>query len=242
MGQELVHRKREETPEMTVTLVTGANKGLGRETARRLIKEGHTVYIGARSVERGKAAADELGARFVQLDVTDDASVQAAVHLIQEEEGHLDVLVNNAGIGADGVTAEIARTVFDTNVVGVVRVTQAALPLLHKSGNPVVVNISSALGSFWAVTNPERPQSHNAFVVYGASKAAVSMLTVQYAKALPQIKFNAVEPGFTATDFTAAFPGGRPVEESAEVIVRMATIGKDGPTGTFQEDDHELAW
>jgi NAD(P)-dependent dehydrogenase (short-subunit alcohol dehydrogenase family) len=227
---------------MTVTLVTGANKGLGRETARRLIKEGHTVYIAARSIERGEAAAAELGTRFVQLDVTDDASVQAALRVIQEEEGRLDVLVNNAGIGAYDVTAETARAVFDTNVVGVVRVTQAALPLLGNSGNPVVVNVSSALGSFWAVTNPERRQSHTAFVVYGASKAAVSMLTVQYAKALPEIKFNAVEPGFTATDFTAAFPGGRPVEESAEVIVRMATIGKDGPTGTFQEDDHELPW
>jgi NAD(P)-dependent dehydrogenase (short-subunit alcohol dehydrogenase family) len=227
---------------MTVSLVTGANKGLGRETARRLIEEGHTVYIGARSVERGQAAAAELGARFVRLDVTDDASVQAAMRVIEEDEGRLDVLVNNAGIGADGVTAETARAVFDTNVVGVVRVTQAALPLLRKSDNPVVVNISSALGSFWAVTNPERPQSHAAFVVYGASKAAVSMLTVQYAKALPEIKVNAVEPGFTATDFTAGFPGGRPVEESAEGIVRMATIGKDGPTGTFQEDDHELPW
>ncbi|MCO5999664.1 SDR family NAD(P)-dependent oxidoreductase [Actinoallomurus rhizosphaericola] len=232
---------------MTVTLVTGANKGLGRETDRRLIKEGHTVYIGARSVERGQAAAAELGARFVQLDVTDDASVRAAVRVIEEREGRLDVLVNNAGIwdgivGADGITSESASAIFDTNVVGVVRVTQAALPLLRKSDNPVVVNVSSSLGSFWAVTDPERTQSHNAFVVYGASKAAVSMLTVQYAKALPEIKINAVAPGFTATDFTAAVGGGRPVEESAEVIVRMATIGKAGPTGTFHEDDHELPW
>ncbi|MFF4835510.1 SDR family NAD(P)-dependent oxidoreductase [Streptomyces sp. NPDC001315] len=232
---------------MTVTLITGANKGLGRETARRLIKEGHTVYVGARSTERGKAAAAELGARFVQLDVTDDASVRTAMGAIEEREGRLDVLVNNAGIannivGADGVTAESAHAVFETNVVGVVRVTQAAIPLLRKSDNPVVVNVSSALGSFWAVTNPERHQSHNAFIVYGSSKAAVSMLTVQYAKALPEIKVNAVEPGFTATDFTADFPGGRPVEESAEVIVRMATIGKDGPTGTFHEEDHELPW
>jgi NAD(P)-dependent dehydrogenase (short-subunit alcohol dehydrogenase family) len=232
---------------MTVSLVTGANRGLGRETARRLIEEGHTVYIGARSAERGRAAASELGARFVQLDVTDDASVAAAMKVIEDAEGRLDVLVNNAGIwdsivGADGITGESAHAVFDTNVVGVVRVTQAALSLLHKSDNPVVVNVSSALGSFWAVTNPERRQSHNAFIVYGASKAAVSMLTVQYAKALPEIKFNAAEPGFTATDFNAAYPGGRPVEESAEVIVRMATIGKDGPTGTFQEDDHELPW
>jgi NAD(P)-dependent dehydrogenase (short-subunit alcohol dehydrogenase family) len=232
---------------MTVTLVTGANKGIGRETARRLIKEGHTVYIGARSIERGEAAAAELGARFVQLDVTDDASVDAAMRTIDEREGHLDVLVNNAGIadhtlGAEGVTAETARAVFETNVVGVVRVTQAAIPLLRKSDNPVVVNVSSALGSFWAVTNPERRQSHYAFIVYGSSKAAVSMLTVQYAKALPEFRVNAVEPGFTATDFTADFPGGRPVEYSAEVVARLATIDKDGPTGTFHEDDHELPW
>jgi NAD(P)-dependent dehydrogenase (short-subunit alcohol dehydrogenase family) len=232
---------------MTVTLVTGANKGIGRETARRLTKEGHTVYIGARSIERGEAAAAELGARFVQLDVTDDASVDAAMRTIDEREGHLDVLVNNAGIadhtlGADGVTAETARAIFETNVVGVVRVTQAAIPLLRKSDNPVVVNVSSALGSFWAVTNPERRQSHYAFIVYGSSKAAVSMLTVQYAKALPEFRVNAVEPGFTATDFTADFPGGRPVEDSAKVVARLATIGKDGPTGTFHEDDHELPW
>jgi NAD(P)-dependent dehydrogenase (short-subunit alcohol dehydrogenase family) len=123
-----------------------------------------------------------------------------------------------------------------------IRVTQGALPLLRKSDNPVVVNISSGAGSFWAVTNPERPESQAALVVYAASKAAVSMLTVQYAKSLPEIKVNAVYPGFTATDFTAAIPGGRPVEEGAEVIVRMATIGKDGPTGTFQEDDHEFRW
>ncbi|MGW1596179.1 SDR family NAD(P)-dependent oxidoreductase [Streptomyces sp. NPDC002343] len=232
---------------MTVTLVTGANKGIGHETARRLIKEGHTVYIGARDTERGQAAAAGLGARFVRLDVTDDTSVQDAVRVIEEHEGRLDVLVNNAGIadhtlGADGVTAAGAQAVFETNVIGVVRVTQAALPLLRRSDNPVVVNVSSALGSFWAVTNPERRQSRYAFIVYGASKAAVSMLTVQYAKALPEFKVNAVEPGFTATDFTAGFPGGRPVQESAEVVVRMATLGKDGPTGTFQEDGDELPW
>jgi hypothetical protein len=129
---------------MTVALVTGANKGLGRETARRLIKEGHTVYIGARSVERGEAAAAEFGARFVQLDVTDDASVQSAIKVIEAREGHLDVLVNNAGVGAgagvESATAESAHAVFETNVVGLVRVTQAALPLLRKSDNPVVVN------------------------------------------------------------------------------------------------------
>jgi NAD(P)-dependent dehydrogenase (short-subunit alcohol dehydrogenase family) len=228
---------------MTVTLITGANKGLGYETARRLIEQGHTVYIGARSIERGEAAAAELGARFVPLDVTDDASVETALGTIDEREGYLDVLINNAGISTTGeVSGPVALKVFDTNAIGIVRVTQAALPLLRKSENPVVVNVSSALGSFWAVTNPERRQFHYPSIIYGASKAAVSMLTVQYAKARPEIKFNAVEPGFTATDLTPASGAGQPVEKGAEVIVRMATIGQDGPPGTFQEGESELAW
>lgn len=228
---------------MTVTLVTGANKGLGYETARRLIELGHTVYIGARDVTRGQAAADKLGATFVQLDVTDDRSVEAALRVIEEREGHLDVLVNNAGVSASTeINGPLALKVFDTNAVGIVRVTQSALALLEKSDNPVVVNVSSALGSFWAVTNPERRQFHYPAIVYGASKAAVSMLTVQYAKSLPTIKFNAVEPGFTATDLTPMSGAGQPVEKGAEVIVRMATIGKDGPSGTFQEGEEELAW
>jgi NAD(P)-dependent dehydrogenase (short-subunit alcohol dehydrogenase family) len=228
---------------MTVTLITGANKGLGYETARQLIGQGHTVYLGARDVGRGAAAASELGGRFVQLDVTDDGSVDAALATIAEREGHLDVLVNNAGVSTSvDVSAPEAERVFDTNVIGIVRVTQAALPLLEQSATPVVVNVSSALGSFWAVTNPERRQFHFPAVVYGASKAAVSMLTVQYAKSLPGIKFNAVEPGFTATDLTPMSGAGQPVETGAAVIVRMASIGADGPTGTFWEDEHELAW
>ena len=228
---------------MTVTLITGANKGLGYETARRLIAEGQTVYMGARDAERGRAAASTLGGRFVQLDVTDDASVESALRSIADSEGHLDVLVNNAGVSATGdVNGPIALELFDTNAIGVIRVTQAALPLLEKSENPVVVNVSSALGSFWAVTNPERRQFHFPSIMYGASKAAVSMLTVQYAKTYPDMKFNAVEPGFTATELTPFSGAGQPVEEGADVIVRMATIGKDGPTGTFQEGDEELAW
>jgi NAD(P)-dependent dehydrogenase (short-subunit alcohol dehydrogenase family) len=228
---------------MTVTFVTGANKGLGYETARRLIERGHTVYIGARSIERGEAAAAELGGQFVQLDVTDDASVEIAFGVIADREGHLDVLVNNAGIStvAD-VSGPEALKVFDTNAIGLIRVTQAALPLLERSDNPVVVNVSSALGSFWAVTNPERRQFHFSSIIYGSSKAAVSMLTVQYAKALPHIKFNAVEPGFTATELTPFSGAGQPVEIGAEVIVRMAMIGQDGPTGTFQEGESELGW
>jgi NAD(P)-dependent dehydrogenase (short-subunit alcohol dehydrogenase family) len=228
---------------MTVTLITGANKGLGYETARRLLALGHTVFIGARDVERGSVAASELGCQFVQLDVTDDASVESALGVIDEREGHLDVLVNNAGISTAGdVNGPVALHVFDTNAIGLIRVTQAALPLLQKSENPVVVNVSSALGSFWAVTNPERRQFHFPSIVYGASKAAVSMLTVQYAKTFPGIKFNAVEPGFTATDLTPFSGAGQPVEVGVEVIVAMATIGRDGPTGTFRENEGELAW
>jgi NAD(P)-dependent dehydrogenase (short-subunit alcohol dehydrogenase family) len=228
---------------MTVTLITGANKGLGLETARQLIERGHTVYLGSRNVERGQAAASELGGQFVQLEVTDDASVESALGVIAEREGHLDVLVNNAGISlAADITGPDALKVFDTNAIGLIRVTQAALPLLVLSENPVVVNVSSALGSFWAVTNPERRQFHFPSIVYGASKSAVSMLTVQYAKSFPDIKFNAVEPGFTATDLTPFSGAGQPVEKGAEVIVRMATIGKDGPSGTFHEGEGELAW
>ncbi len=228
---------------MSVMLITGANKGLGYETARQLIARGHAVYLGARDVGRGTAAASELGGRFVQLDVTDDPSVETALGVIAEREGHLDVLVNNAGISTtEDVTGPVALKVFDTNAIGMIRVTQAALPLLEASENPVVVNVSSALGSFWAVTNPERRQFHFPSIVYGSSKAAVSMLTVQYAKAFPGIKFNAVEPGFTATELTPFSGAGQPVEKGAEVIVRMATIGKDGPSGTFQEGETELAW
>ena len=228
---------------MIVTLITGANKGLGYQTARQLIERGHSVYLGARDIERGEAAASELGGQFVQLDVTDDSSVETALGVVAKNEGHLDVLVNNAGISTTAdVTGPDALKVFDTNAIGLIRVTQAALPLLEQSENPVVVNVSSALGSFWAVTNPERRQFHFPSIVYGSSKAAVSMLTVQYAKTFPRIKFNAVEPGFTATDLTPFSGAGQPVEKGAEVIVRMATIGEDGPTGSFQEGEGELAW
>jgi NAD(P)-dependent dehydrogenase (short-subunit alcohol dehydrogenase family) len=227
---------------MTTILITGATRGLGRETARQLVAAGHTVYIGARDEASGRAAAEELGARSVQLDVTDDASVAAAFAQL-EAEGGVDVVVNNAGIGLLARNGPDALEVFDTNAVGIVRVTEAALPLLRKSANPVVVNISSALGSFWANHDPERPASQVEAIVYGASKAAVSMLTVQYARAVPEVKFNAVEPGYTATEFGGQpNPHGRPVEVSAATVARAATIGEDGPTGTFLEDDAELGW
>jgi NAD(P)-dependent dehydrogenase (short-subunit alcohol dehydrogenase family) len=130
---------------MTVTLITGANKGLGYETARRLTALGHTVYMGARSVERGQAAASQLGSEFLQLDVTDDSSVESALGVVHQREGRLDVLVNNAGVSSTAdVNGPAALKVFDTNAIGLIRVTQAALPLLQHSDNPVIVNVSSA--------------------------------------------------------------------------------------------------
>ncbi|MGW0760360.1 SDR family NAD(P)-dependent oxidoreductase [Streptomyces sp. NPDC002814] len=228
---------------MTVTLITGANKGIGFETAKQLLELGHVVYIGARDVERGEKAAAALGARFVQLDVTDDASVNSALATIGSAEGRLDVLVHNAGILGHGVTdGPTALRVFDTNAVGVVRVTEAALPLLRKSSNPTVVTVSSSAGSFWAVNNPDRPEFHLPLALYSASKSAATMLTIQYAKAQPGIKFNAVEPGTTATDMTAAFGIGRPAEESARTVVRLATLDADGPTGTLQDETGTLPW
>jgi NAD(P)-dependent dehydrogenase (short-subunit alcohol dehydrogenase family) len=203
---------------MTTTLIPGANKGLGTETARLLLDADHTVWIGARDEARGRTAAEELGARFVQLDVTDDASVAAALATIADSGTGLDILVNNAGIAKRASGAGMSEAldgpsvleVFDTNAVGIIRVTEAALPLLRQSDDPVVVNVSSALGSFWATHEPSRPASHFVSIVYGSSKAAVSMLTVQYAHAHPDIRFNAVEPGITATELGGGEPGTHP--------------------------------
>ncbi|WP_328539139.1 SDR family NAD(P)-dependent oxidoreductase [Streptomyces sp. NBC_00344] len=229
---------------MTTTLITGANKGLGHETARRLIAAGHTVYLGARNTERGAAAAAELGARFVQLDVTDDASVADAVATI-EADGGLDVLVNNAGIevrspggdiiGAAELTADVMREVFETNVFGLVRVTHAFLPLLERSSAPVVVNVSSSLASL-AQAGKGYPG-----VAYPASKTAVNMLTVQFAKAFSRMRINAVEPGYTATDLNRR-EGTQTVEQGAEIIVRMAQPGPDGPTGGYFDAAGPLPW
>lgn len=231
---------------MTITLITGANKGLGYETARQLVALGHTVYVGSRDPERGQVAAAEVGGTFIQLDVTDQSSVDAAAKTIQETEGHLDVLVNNAGIQGGmpspaELTAERLQTVYDVNVFGLVRVTQAFLPLLEASDAPVIVNIGSSLGSTTIVTDPARMESNLTLLDYASSKAAVIMLTVQYAKALPKLRINVVEPGYTATDLNAG-RGHQTVEEGTEIIIKMATVGPEGPTGTYQDRNGTLPW
>ena len=230
---------------MTITFITGANKSLGYETARRLIEAGHTVLVGARDPQRGQAAAASLGARFVQIDVTDDASVQAAAADVAAHEGTIDVLINNAGVlGPVGpieqYTATDMRVVLDVNVIGIVRVTHAFLPLLRTSTNPVIVNVSSGMGSFAMTQDPNRIESQYALPLYSASKAAVTMLTTQYAKELKDIKVNAADPGQTATDFTAG--QGHSVADGATSIVTLATIGTDGPTGQFIDQTGNLPW
>ena len=232
---------------VTTILITGANKGLGFESARQLIAAGHTVYLGSRDLERGRAAAAAIGARPVQLDVTDDASVQPAAEAIAADGG-LDVLVNNAGIapewrangvvGAGDLTADLVRETFETNVFGMVRVLHAFLPLLLRSSAPVVVNVSSRLASHTVVSAPGVAYPG---VAYPASKSAVNMLTIQYAKAFPQLRVNSVEPGFTSTDLNGG-AGTQTVEQGAEIIVRMAQIGSDGPTGTYVEASGPLPW
>ncbi|MEV1011243.1 SDR family NAD(P)-dependent oxidoreductase [Streptomyces sp. NPDC049881] len=231
---------------MTVTVVTGANKGLGYETARRLVAEGHTVYAAARDPDRAGRAARELGARPLLLDVTDEESVRRAAAHVADAHGALDVLVNNAGVngGMKAVgdcTAADMTAVLDTNVVGIVRVLHAFLPLLGRSAAGVVVNVGSGLGSFGRVHDAARAESRVSSVPYTASKAAVSMLTVQYARAYPGLRVNVVDPGPTATDLNG-HQGVQTVEEGAEPIVRAALLGPDGPTGAFLDGDGVSPW
>ncbi|MFD4899819.1 SDR family oxidoreductase [Streptomyces sp. NPDC058411] len=231
---------------MTTTLITGANKGLGFETARRLIAAGHTVYAGARDPRLGQEAAERLGARFVQLDITDDDSVEAAAAFVRKDAGRLDVLVNNAGIvgvrkPVGEVTGADMRSTYETNVFGAVRVTRAFLPLLEAGKDSVVVNVSSGLGSLAATNDPTRVEFSVAALDYNSSKTALVMVTSQYAKAYPGIRFNAVDPGYTATDLNG-HSGPKTVEEGADIIVRMALIGSDGPTGGFFDAEGPAAW
>jgi NAD(P)-dependent dehydrogenase (short-subunit alcohol dehydrogenase family) len=211
----------------TITFITGANKGLGYETARRLIELGQTVIIWARDAARGQAAAQTLGARFVPIDVTDDSSVRLAVADVEAHEGRIDTLINNAGIigarvAASELTGDDAGLVFETNVISVVRVTNAFLPLLKRSDAPAVINVSSGMGSFALTHDPARVESTIASPLYTASKAAVTMMTTQYAKAVPDVRFNAADPGYTATDLNG-HSGPQTVTQGTDAIVTLAT-------------------
>jgi NAD(P)-dependent dehydrogenase (short-subunit alcohol dehydrogenase family) len=231
---------------MTTTLITGGNKGLGHEAARRLKELGHTVVIGSRDAARGAAAAEELGVDWVELDVTSDSSVADAAATVESRYGQLDVLINNAGITGQrvdipDVTGPILAEVLDTNTVSVVRTTHAFLPLLTKSSNPVIVNVSSGLGSFEIRSDPSRLEAQIPTLAYSASKAAVDMLTKIYAQYLPSLRINVVDPGYTATDLNG-HSGHQTVTEGTDAIVAMATIGADGPTGEFHDRAGRIGW
>jgi NAD(P)-dependent dehydrogenase (short-subunit alcohol dehydrogenase family) len=228
---------------MTIIFITGANKGLGHEAARRLIGLGHTVLLGARDPEAGAGAAARLGGRFVRIDVTDDASVADAAADVERHEGRVDVLINNAGVHGPhgGTTAAGIAGVLDVNVVGVVRVTNAFLPLLRRSTDPAVVNVSSSMGSLAATHDPARPESKVVAPAYTASKAALTMLTTQLARDLPDIRINAADPGYTATDLNG-HSGPQTVTEGTDAIVTLATEGPGHGSGRFIDRNGEIGW
>jgi NAD(P)-dependent dehydrogenase (short-subunit alcohol dehydrogenase family) len=238
----------------TIVLVTGANKGIGYAAARRLGAGGATVVLGARDAGRGASAARRLAAEgivvdHVLLDVTDRQGVEAAAEQIGKEHGRLDVLVNNAGIMLERgeqpseVTAELMRETFETNVFGVVTVTNAMLPLLRRSAAGRIVNLSSSLGSLALCSTPGTIYAQWPIMAYVSSKTAVNALTVKYANELRDtpIKVNSACPGYVATDLTGN-NGARSPEEAAEIVVRLATLGADGPTAGFFDVDGPVAW
>jgi NAD(P)-dependent dehydrogenase (short-subunit alcohol dehydrogenase family) len=240
-----------------VALVTGANRGLGKETARQLAARGVTVVLGSRDAARGMDAALELGAAAarpipVRLDVTSAGSVREVAEWLEAECGRLDVLVNNAGTVVDQLaertTAAEMRQNYEVNVFGVVTMIRAMLPLLGRSPAPRIVNVSSTTASM-SLTSGGTDFGGDAEnrMAYSSSKAALNMLTVQYAKAfsrsaaLSHIKINSATPGYTATEMTH-YRGVRTVTEGARIIVELATLADDGPTGGFFNDAGMVPW
>ncbi|MBM7046680.1 MULTISPECIES: SDR family oxidoreductase [Rhizobium] len=244
-----------------VALITGANQGIGLEIARELAANGYTVLVGSRNLERGEEAANGIGAdaRALQLDVTDQASIAAAAERIRIEFNRLDLLVNNAAISHAGkpgrsladmlqssrasvASLDEVRAVFETNVFGVIAVTQAMLPFLREAPAGRIVNVTSGVGSLTLNADPNFPYRSGFGVVYAASKTALNAVTLSFAIELEStnIKVNAASPGFTATALNN-FEGIETVEQGARNPVRVA-LDVNGPTGTFTSADGPLPW
>jgi len=239
--------------EQKVALITGANKGIGKEIARQLGAQGYTVLIGARDAGRGGEAAAELkdggaDARAIVIDVTNDASIAAAAESVESDFGKLDVLVNNAGIfiengPASSIDVDTLRKTYETNVFGVFAATKGFLPLLKKSDAGRIVNLSSGLGSLTQNSDPNWGFAGVKPVAYNSSKASLNMITVILADELKgtSIKVNAADPGYTATDLNQN-RGTQTVEEGAMAAVRLATLPADGPTGGYFDKDGIVPW
>ncbi|GAA4663923.1 SDR family NAD(P)-dependent oxidoreductase [Frondihabitans cladoniiphilus] len=236
-----------------MALVTGGNKGIGYAVVKALAAEGLTVYLGARDLDQGRAAAATVlgDIRPLRLDVTNESEVDAVARLLEDEVGHLSVLVNNAGANTltfhpmdhlpvpTEETADDIRNVYEVNVFGVVRMTRAFLPLLMRAESPRIVNVTSKRGSI----GEEGAWVGQPSMAYSSSKTALNAITVHYARefADTKLRINGAAPGHVATDFNG-FRGTRTPEEAARGIVRLATIPDDGPTGLVFEDDVRLAW
>lgn len=238
------------TTEPRTALVTGGNKGIGIHIVRQLAERGAYVYLAARDPARGRAAARKLaatglGVEFVHLDVTDSAIVAAAAQYVEQTSGHLDILINNAAITsgfapASTVTTKDLRRTFETNVLGIVTVTNQFLPLLRRSNYPRIVNVSSAMGSITLIADPQIELTKLNQAAYQTSKAALNALTVLYANELRSagVKVNAVCPGYRATELNGGqpTPGAGDPAGGATIAVTMALVGNDGPTGQFVGD------
>ncbi|RFM32574.1 SDR family NAD(P)-dependent oxidoreductase [Chitinophaga silvisoli] len=251
----------DQNQQQLIALVTGANQGVGNEIAKALAANGYIVYMGSRKPENGESAAAAIGvqARAVQLDVTREESIRAAIAKITKEYGRLDLLVNNAGISHGGtaplspekmmatgravnVSLDEVRTVWETNVFGVIAVTQAALPLLRRSPAARIVNVSSGLGSLTWISDPECWAREHFGIVYAASKTALNAVTLAFALELEKegIKVNATSPGYTATALNN-FQGTDSLEVGSREPIRVA-LETDGPTGGFTGPRGKLPW
>ncbi|RYG38863.1 SDR family oxidoreductase [bacterium] len=237
-----------------VALITGANKGIGFEVARQLGKTGMVVLLGARDATRGAESAEKLrneglDVREIAIDLGDLETVEAAAAQIESEHGRLDILINNAGIIAQGdggpstASLEAVRRVFETNFFSTLAVTQAMLPLVRKSASGRIVNVSSGLGSLALNSDPASPYAEVKIIGYNGSKAALNMMTIQLAYELRDtpIKVNAADPGYTATDLNGN-SGHQTVEEGAEEAVRLALLPDDGPTGSYSDRNGTVPW
>ncbi|MEH2287275.1 SDR family oxidoreductase [Nostoc sp.] len=238
-----------------VALITGANKGIGYEIARQLGSRGANILVGSRDIGRGEEAANKLrlsqiDARTIQLDVSDQKTIDSAAKQIESEFGKLDILVNNAGILSDGdrlppsqVNVETLRHTYETNVFGVFAVIKVLLPLLKKSKAGRIVNLSSGLGSLTQNSDPNYEFADFKLLAYNSSKTAVNAITVLLATELKDtpIKVNAADPGFTATDINQ-YQGYRTVEQGAIAAVRLATLPDDGSSGGFFDENGVVPW